>query len=903
TSGRFLFQDIPSGEAKLRYYDTTYSGYVYMPVTIPEGETVTSDLNLAEYPPLPMELTDGNGFKWAIQKKGEIGGNDESAFYSSGGLSCYISGSAFSSFNIGHEEYAGRGISIGPFTTRSLEITRKIYVPDDGAFVRYLEIIENKGDTDASVEVRIASSLDDPVYSDTVGIVQTSTGDDIFTPEDKYIINDDEDGSGRPAVLHVFSGENALSFPTMAEYTGSYYQSYDYLQYAFDITVPAGERAIIMHFASKNTTRGDALASARHLYCLQGSALNGLSEDEKADIVNFVAVTDSDCDGLNDEEEVVYNTDPNNPDTDGDGIIDGVEVDNGLNPTDKDDAERDLDSDGLSNAGEIAAGTDMNNPDTDSDGLLDGFEVGNGFDPLAQGDELLDSDNDGLTNLEEQSNGLNPLNSDTDNDGIIDGLEIKDEVTIRVTPHTGRYTGDVVSAEDSQNNIHLVWTDRRNGNNDIYYKMITSGGKALIDDTQITTDTNSQYHPSIALDSTGKVHIVWADERGDGTNIYYTILDPSLDDRDGSPASVSTIALLGDTIVSTEGRWSFEPEVAVDGMERVHVIWGDDDDGGLHYVSLNNDGSVRISEQVFNTGYYSYYGRDIAVDTLGNVHVLWQSYTENSSEIYYRMINGDTGDTLIDNTVISSDDGYDSSEPALYVTESNKIFIVFTDEKQEAVGGAREETFLIEIDPYLANLDGNPADPSIITVLPETLLTPDDGIRSAFPDVKLLANGNIAVTYFDYDSSKYKYNKFHFMLLNSDLSVDSNTLISENASYYSYYYTRTLQHVLNVKGISSYLSWTEEDEDRNKTICLRFINPDSDGDLLSNVDERTAGTDPDDPDSDDDGLLDGFEVKYGFNPFQAGEETEDPDGDLLNNLGEQSAGTDPLKADTDDDGL
>src|SRR5207247_2287959 len=50
-------------------------------------------------------------------------------------------------------------------------------------------------------------------------------------------------------------------------------------------------------------------------------------------------------------------------------------------------------------------------------------------------------------------------------------------------------------------------------------------------------------------------------------------------------------------------------------------------------------------------------------------------------------------------------------------------------------------------------------------------------------------------------------------------------------------------------------------------------------------------------------LLDGFEVKNGFDPLTPGQEGGDPDNDGLSNLEEQSAGTDPRNADTDGDGL
>ena len=82
---------------------------------------------------------------------------------------------------------------------------------------------------------------------------------------------------------------------------------------------------------------------------------------------------------------------------------------------------------------------------------------------------------------------------------------------------------------------------------------------------------------------------------------------------------------------------------------------------------------------------------------------------------------------------------------------------------------------------------------------------------------------------------------------------------------------------------------------------LTFVDLDSDG--LDHYGELVAGSDPNDADSDDDGLLDGFEVANGFDPLTPGEETGDPDGDGLDNLAEQTHGTDPFDADSDGDGL
>jgi hypothetical protein len=88
---------------------------------------------------------------------------------------------------------------------------------------------------------------------------------------------------------------------------------------------------------------------------------------------------------------------------------------------------------------------------------------------------------------------------------------------------------------------------------------------------------------------------------------------------------------------------------------------------------------------------------------------------------------------------------------------------------------------------------------------------------------------------------------------------------------------------------------------------------DSDGDGLSDEDERAMGTDPLNPDTDGDGLSDGLERAAGLDPLvdeisgstgviQCNKFLDD-DADLLNECEERVIGTDPCVADTDGDGL
>jgi len=103
--------------------------------------------------------------------------------------------------------------------------------------------------------------------------------------------------------------------------------------------------------------------------------------------------TDSDLDGLSDEDEVLFGTDPFDPDTDDDSLRDGLEVILGCDPV-----SADGDGDGAEDWSEaIRMATDCMDWDTDDDGASDHCE-----------EEL------GLTD---------PLDPDTDGDGILDGSE------------------------------------------------------------------------------------------------------------------------------------------------------------------------------------------------------------------------------------------------------------------------------------------------------------------------------------------------------------------------------------------------------------------------------------------------------------------------------------------------
>ncbi len=78
---------------------------------------------------------------------------------------------------------------------------------------------------------------------------------------------------------------------------------------------------------------------------------------------------------------------------------------------------------------------------------------------------------------------------------------------------------------------------------------------------------------------------------------------------------------------------------------------------------------------------------------------------------------------------------------------------------------------------------------------------------------------------------------------------------------------------------------------------------DPDMDMLSNHSESIARTNPENHDSDGDGIPDGWEIHYGLNATNSNDASHDEDSDRLSAIQEFQHSTDPFNNDTDHDGL
>ncbi|MFO0683646.1 MAG: hypothetical protein U0234_16425 [Sandaracinus sp.] len=144
--------------------------------------------------------------------------------------------------------------------TSGLLAERHVYVPSTGAsWARYVDVIVNPTSAPITASVTIVSDLGS---NDATRLVASSSGDASVSTTDTWLVTDDAEGVGAPALAHVFAGAGA---PTPPVFVGL---AADQLAYVFDVTVPARGRVALMHFAVQATSEAEAEADARALAVL-----------------------------------------------------------------------------------------------------------------------------------------------------------------------------------------------------------------------------------------------------------------------------------------------------------------------------------------------------------------------------------------------------------------------------------------------------------------------------------------------------------------------------------------------------------------------------------------------------------------------------------------------------------
>ncbi|MBD3229213.1 MAG: hypothetical protein GF329_13605, partial [Candidatus Lokiarchaeota archaeon] len=248
-------------------------------------------------------------------------------------------------------------------------------------------------------------------------------------------------------------------------------------------------------------------------------------------------------------------------------------------------------------------------------------------------------------------------------------------------------TYDPAITTDNNGNVHVVWRDYTNYNGsgydyDIFYRMWNKstetwqGHYGTYDVVSIGQSSSGSY-PDIAADMNGNIHVVWQYNY----DIYYNYWN-------------STTGLWGSsTLISNESTGnSYYPHIATDYLNNLHVVWQDDtystyDD--VFYKTKNaTTGLWSVNEIIsIDCSSYTYYP-SIAVDGLGNVHIVWYDQTNVNGagtdyDILYRMFNITSGiwSGHMNSTDVISDRGgsYSSTHPDIGADNLGNVYVVWSE--------------------------------------------------------------------------------------------------------------------------------------------------------------------------------------------------------------------------------
>jgi len=250
--------------------------------------------------------------------------------------------------------------------------------------------------------------------------------------------------------------------------------------------------------------------------------------------------------------------------------------------------------------------------------------------------------------------------------------------SLRLTSTPGSSENPAI-AVDSNDILHVVWSDDTSGNDEIYYKRSSDGGTTWSGDKWLTSNTGASLCPAITERPGGTIHVVWQEETPGNKEIYYrgssdagltwkaprritwTTTDSQLpavgQDAGGRVHVVWYDGASGDWAVfykrSPDGgatwdpakrmtwtsAWDCSPVLAVDSADMLHVVWVSYISGGSYEIyckTSGNQGTTWGAAQRLSWNSGESYNPDVAADFLGKVHVVWQDSTPGNLDIYYK---------------------------------------------------------------------------------------------------------------------------------------------------------------------------------------------------------------------------------------------------------------------------
>jgi MYXO-CTERM domain-containing protein len=204
----------------------------------------------------------------------------------------YVNDVSFNQNGASTLECGDRQVVYGVQAIGTLEVTRKVYVPEADGFIRWMNVVTNVGGAAESVVVRSYGNLG----SDSgTQLMASSSGDATVDTSDDWAVSMASFSgyySYDPRLAHVW--QNALGAVRADSVSLADYDDSHAWQHSF--TLAAGETAIVLYYGAGTGFVTDAQDMAEYVSDLPVSAVACMTDGEFAQVVNFGV----DCSSLSD---------------------------------------------------------------------------------------------------------------------------------------------------------------------------------------------------------------------------------------------------------------------------------------------------------------------------------------------------------------------------------------------------------------------------------------------------------------------------------------------------------------------------------------------------------------------------------------------------------------------------
>jgi hypothetical protein len=214
----------------------------------------------------------------------------------------------------------------------------------------------------------------------------------------------------------------------------------------------------------------------------------------------------------------------------------------------------------------------------------------------------------------------------------------------------------------------------------------------------------TSYNPAVIVDSVGDVHIVWeefTDDDGEGDkDIYYKKKDFGTGNW-GTAEDISTVS----------NQISDEPNLAIDSLDNVHLVWRDEaiygpgSDDDIFYRSLDSaTDSWSVTEVISTVGSASKTAPSIAVDSYDKIHITWSDAADylgagaSDHDIFYKS-KPEAAVNWSSTELVSYLSDLDSIRPSIAVDSSGFAYIVYEDDSDILEAGVDSDIFYNFKDP------------------------------------------------------------------------------------------------------------------------------------------------------------------------------------------------------------